>query len=65
MGATSSGKVEYIGHIVKFGYLEIYKTNVVSLGNVQPQKKLRLFLVFFNVYRRFIADFTLLSHPLK
>ena len=61
-------KVEYLGHMVKPGQLEIDRTNVASLKNAKPptnKTQLRSFLGLCNVYRRFIKDFTGLAHSLN
>jgi len=61
-------QVEYLGHMVNPGRLEIDKTNVESLRQAEPPKnktQLRSFLGLCNVYRRFIDDFTGLAHPLN
>ena len=61
-------EVEYLGHMVKPGQLEIDRTNVESLRNARPptnKTQLRSFLGLCNVYRRFIDDFTGLAHPLN
>lgn len=48
--------------------VEIDKTNVVSLCDAQPSTNRhtkKIFLWLYNVYRRFIANFTCLAHPLN
>lgn len=54
-------KVQYLGHMVKPGRLEIDKTNFASLRDAQPptnETELRSFLSLYNFYRRFIEGFT-------
>ena len=61
-------EVEYLGHMVKPGTLEIDNTNVESLKHASPpsnKTQLRSFLGLCNVYRRFIEDFTGLANPLN
>lgn len=61
-------QVEYLGHMVKPGQLEIDRTNVELLHQAQPptnKTQLRSFLGLCNVYRRFIDDFAKLAHPLN
>lgn len=52
--------------MVKPGQLEIYKKNLSSFCEDKPpanKKQIRSFNGFCKVYRRFIDDFTVLSHP--
>ena len=60
--------VEYLGHIIKPGKLEVDQANTESLRKAQPptnRSELRSFLGFCNVYRRFIKDFTRLAGPIN
>ena len=61
-------EVEYLGHMVKPGSLQIDKTNVNSLRQAKPptnKTKVRSFLGLCNVYRRFIDNFTSRANPLN
>ena len=63
-----SDKVEYLGHVIRPGRLEVDGTNTASLRNAKPptaKTELRSFLGLCNVYRRFIQNFTELAHPLN
>ncbi len=60
--------VEYLGHIIKPGRLEIDRANTESLRQAQPpadKSSLRSFLGLCNVYRRFIKDFSTTAGPLN
>ena len=59
--------VEYLGHIIKPGQLEIDRTNTQSLREAEPptnKSELRSFLGLANVYRRFIDKFAIIAEPL-
>ena len=61
-------EVEYLGHIIRPGRLEVDTVNTASLRDAKPpttRTELRSFLGLCNVYRRFIRDFTHLAHPLN
>ncbi len=61
-------EVEYLGHIIKPGRLEVDGANTKSLKEALPptsKTELRSFLGLCNVYRRFIKDFTKTAHPLN
>ena len=63
-----SDTVEYLGHIIKPGNLEIDSSNTKSLREAKPpttKTELRSFLGLCNVYRRFIKDFSTTAHPLN
>ena len=63
-----SDKVEYLGHIIRPGKLEVDRAHTASLRDAKPpttKTELRSFLGLFNVYRRFVKDFTGLAHPLN
>lgn len=60
--------VEYLGHIVKPGTLEIDQANAKSLREALPpttRTQLRSFLGLVNVYRRFIPKFSTVAGPLN
>lgn len=61
-------KVEYLGHMVISGCLEIDKTKVASLRKAQPpanNTEVGSLLRFFNVYHRFINELTGVANPLR
>ena len=63
-----SDKVEYLGHVIRPGRLEVDGTNTASLRNAKPptsKTELRSFLGLCNVYRRCIQDFTKMAHQLN
>ena len=63
-----SDKVEYLGHVIRPGRLEVDTVNAASLHDAKPpttRTELRSFLGLCNVYKRFIQDFTHLEHPLN
>ena len=63
-----SDKIEYLGHIIKPGRLEVDEANTRSLRDARPpttKTQLRSFLGLVNVYRRFIEDFAKVSGPLN
>ena len=60
--------VDYLGHVIKPGKLEIDRTNTESLRKAAPptsKTELRSFLGLCNVYRRFIPNFTDIASPLN
>ena len=60
--------VEYLGHIIKPGKLEVDQANTASLREAKPstnKTELRSFLGFCNVYRRFVEIFTKVTAPLN
>ena len=60
--------VEYLGHIIKPGRLEIDQVNKQSLRQAKPpttKSELRAFLGLCNVYTRFIDNFTNVATPLN
>ncbi len=60
--------VEYLGHIIKPGQLEIDQANTKSLREALPpstRTQLRSFLGLVNVYRRFIPNFSTVAGPLN
>jgi len=59
--------VRYLGHIIRPGRLEIDLARTKALLKAQHpenQSELRSFLGCFNVYRRFIRDYTKIAAPL-
>ena len=63
-----SDTVEYLGHLIKPGQLQIDDTNTKSLKEAKPpttKSELRSFLGLSNVYRRFIKKFAVLAYPLN
>ena len=63
-----SDKIEYLGHIIKPGRLEVDQANTKSLRDARPPKtksQLRSFLGLVNVYRRFIENFSKVAGPLN
>ena len=63
-----SDTVEYLGHLIKHGQLQIDDTNTKSLKEAKPpttKSELRSFLGLCNVYKRFIENFAVLAHPLN
>ena len=63
-----SKTVEYLGHVIKPGKLEIDNANTKSLRGAKPattKTELRSFLGLCNVYRRFIKNFSMTAHPLN
>ena len=63
-----SDSVEYLGHVIKPGKLEIDGANTKSLRDAKPpttKTELRSFLGLCNVYRRFIKNFSMTAHPLN
>lgn len=61
-------QVEYLGHLVGPGWLQIDKKNVELLRQGQPPNEstqCRSMLAFCNDYRRFIDDFTGMAHHLN
>ena len=60
--------MEYLGHIIKPGHLEVDRAKTASLRDAKPpssKTELRSFLGMCNVYRRFIAEFTNWARPLN
>ena len=60
--------VEYLGHIIRPGRLEIDHAHTASLKEALPPKnksELRSFLGLCNVYRRFVHRFSHVSGPLN
>ncbi len=63
-----SDKIEYLGHVIKPGRLEVDQANTKSLRDARPptsKTQLRSFLGLVNVYRRFIEDFAKVAGPLN
>ena len=60
--------VEYLGHIIRPGKLEVDQTNTKSLREAKPpttRTQIRSFLDLVNVYRRFIDRFSKKAGPLS
>ena len=63
----ASREVEYLGHLIKPGKLELKYSNVRALAGLSyPRTKteLRSFLGTCNVYRRFVRGFASIARPL-
>ena len=63
-----SDPIEYLGHIIKPGKLEVDLANTASLREANPlttKTEIRSFLGLCNVYRRFVENFTELAQPLN
>ncbi len=63
-----SDKIEYLGHVIKPGRLEVDEANTKSLRDALPpttKTQLRSFLGLVNVYRRFIKNFPEVAAPLN
>ena len=61
-------RVEYLGHIIRPGTLEVDQANTKSLKDAKPpvnRTQMRSFLGMVGVYRRFIDKFTKLAAPLN
>ena len=61
-------KIEYLGHIITPGRLQVANKVVKAVQGVQlPKSKsdVRSFLGMCNVYRRFIKDFVTIAKPLS
>ena len=61
-------EIEYLGHTIKPGKLEIDRANTESLRQAVPptnKSELRSFLGLCNVYRRFIPGITNIAQPLN
>jgi len=60
-------EVEYLGHIVGRGQLQVQDKNIRGLKEASPprcKKELRSFLGMCNVYRRFVKDYAQVARPL-
>jgi len=60
-------EVEYLGHFVSRGQLQVQDKNVRGLKEASPprcKKDLRSFLGMCNVYRRFVKDYAQVARPL-
>jgi len=60
-------EVEYLGHIVSRGQLQVQDKNVRGLKEASPplcKKDLRSFLGMCKVYRRFVKDYSQVPRPL-
>ena len=63
-----SDKINYLGHVIRPGRLEVDQANTQSLRDARPpttKTQLRSFLGLVNVYRRFIENFTKVAAPLN
>lgn len=62
------GSIEYLGHGIKPGKLEVDRTNTESLGQTKKpttKSELRPFLGLLNFSRRFMENFTKVASPLN
>lgn len=60
-------EVEYLGHIIRPGTLEVDQARLKSLKKVTVPRtltQLRSFLGLCNVYRRFVANYAKVAQPL-
>ena len=60
--------VDYLGHVIRPGKLEVAVKNTEALRNARPpvnQTELRSFLGLCNVYRRFVPGFAKIAAPLN
>ena len=60
--------VNYLGHVIRPGKLEVASKNTEALKTAQPpstQSELRSFLGLCNVYRRFVPGFAKVAAPLN
>ena len=63
-----SDSVEYLGHVIRPGKLEVDGANTKSLRDARPpttKTEIRSFLGLCNVYRRFIQNFARKAHQLN
>ena len=63
-----SPTVDYLGHVIRPGPLEVAEKNTAALKQAQyprTQTELRSFLGMCNVYRRFVPNFARVSAPLN
>jgi len=63
-----SDEVEYLGHIVRPGHLDVHNKNVDALKHAKfptTKTQLKSFLGMCNVYRRFVKDFAKRAKPLN
>lgn len=61
-------EIEYLGHLITSGQLDVLNTNTDALRQANfPKTKTqtKIFLGMSNVYRRFVLDFTQRARPLK
>jgi len=59
--------VEYLGHIVGRGQLQVQDKNIRGLKEASPprcKKDLRRFFGMCNAYRRFVKDYAQVARPL-
>lgn len=59
--------VDYLGHVIRPGKLEVASHTIDAIDGLNKPTtvtKLRLFLVFFNVFRRLVPNISIITSPL-
>lgn len=60
--------VDYVGHVIRPGHLELHRSHTRSIRKAHPQLnnfELRSFFGLCNIYPRFVRSFTALAAPLN